>query len=112
MKNEMTFNEYQKMALETAIYGKENALSYVLLGLSGEVGELCNKYKKTLRDDDGVLTLDKQKDLLKELGDVLWYVAALADELDADLGVIAQHNISKLYDRQSRGVIGGSGDAR
>ena len=51
-------------------------------------------------------------DLKKELGDVMWYVAVLADHFSLSLDDIAEHNISKLADRQARGVLSGSGDNR
>jgi len=112
-----TFNNYQDDAGTTAIYpdagtGSDTALSYVLLGLIGEIGELANKYKKVLRDNNGVLTSEVRDTLGDELSDCCWYIARLATELDYSLGDIANHNIAKLRDRNVRGVIGGSGDNR
>ncbi len=89
-----------------------NSLVYPILGLLGEAGEIANKAKKVARDDGGQLHPDKQLDLAKELGDDLWYVAAIATALDVDLGEVGSANLAKLADRQERGVIQGSGDDR
>jgi len=104
----MNLNEYQKLASETMVYPKSQAIFYPILGLLGESGEIANKVKKVLREDQGV-GLDGVR---AELGDVLWYLAAIATDLGADLDDIAQENIEKLYDRRARGVIKGSGDNR
>ena len=106
--NDLTFGEYQLLAKRTAIYPKDTAVFYPALGLAGEAGELCNKIKKILRDGHG----PNYYDLAKEIGDVLWYVSALASDLDLDLDEIAQANLDKLMDRKERGVLGGSGDER
>ncbi len=82
------------------------------LGLVGEAGEIANKVKKIIRDNGGVVTPEQASQIAAEVGDVLWYVAALSRELGVDLGEVAQANIQKLTDRQARGVIGGSGDNR
>lgn len=82
------------------------------LGLVGEAGEIANKVKKIIRDNGGVVTPEQASQIATEVGDVLWYVAALSRELGVDLGEVAQANIQKLTDRQARGVIGGSGDNR
>ena len=108
----MKLKVYQDEATKTAIYSEGSKINYPILGLVGEAGELANKYKKVLRDDGGILHPEKRKDMIKELGDVLWYVAALARDLGADLDDVARENIEKLRDRQARGVIGGSGDNR
>lgn len=108
----MTLNEYQKEAMTTATFGAGEKLVYPILGLVGEAGELANKYKKVLRDDSGVLSPAVREALKAELGDVLWYVAAVAKDLDTSLEIIAEDNIIKLKDRHSRGVVGGSGDNR
>lgn len=110
----MKLNEYQADSQETAIYpgkGTWVGLVYTMLGL-GEVGELQGKAKKVMRDDNCVLTDEKRMAMIMELGDVLWYVAAAANELEIDLELVAQLNLDKLYDRKDRGVIGGSGDDR
>jgi NTP pyrophosphatase (non-canonical NTP hydrolase) len=109
----MTFNEYQELTAETAIYpNKGNNLPYPALGLCGEAGEVAEKVKKIIRDDAGVVSPDKRENIKKELGDVMWYVSAVATELQLNLQDIAKANIDKLFDRRERGVLSGSGDNR
>jgi len=115
--NALELEEYQRMTDTTAIYpeagdGSAQALAYVTLGLTGEAGEVANKVKKILRDSSGVVSDAVREDLLKETGDILWYLARLATELGASLGQVGQDNLNKLLDRKERGVIGGSGDVR
>ena len=106
-------DRYQEEAWETAIYpDKGNNLYYPALGLVGEAGEVCNKIKKVMRDQDGKATLEQRNEIAKELGDVMWYLATLATELDSHLGCIADSNLKKLEDRKNRGVLKGSGDNR
>jgi NTP pyrophosphatase (non-canonical NTP hydrolase) len=109
----MKFSEYQEKSRVTALYpDKDSNFIYPTLGLVGESGEIAEKIKKVLRDDDGKLSEEKKKEVGKELGDVLWYIAQLATELNMNLDEIAEGNIEKLYSRLDRGVIGGSGDNR
>ena len=111
----MDFSEYQKESRKTALYPKGTdmtALSYVTMGLVGEAGEIANKVKKILRDKGGIVDEETKKDLAKELGDVLWYVANLATELGVDLSDIGEENLKKLFSRMDRGKIQGSGDNR
>lgn len=109
----MTFNDYQKAATETAIYpNKGNNLMYPALGLAGETGEVCEKMKKIIRDKDGVPDYNDLKALALELGDVLWYVSALANEIGITLDTVAENNLFKLASRKERAVLGGSGDNR
>lgn len=108
----MQINEYQNIAMETAIYGEGNAINYPILGLVGEAGELANKYKKVLRDDKGMMSPEKNIALKDELGDVLWYCAALARDLDCTLEDVCNLNIAKLKARRINGTIHGSGDNR
>lgn len=109
----MDFDEYQKKVRETAIYPHQGEnLSYPALGLNGEAGEVADKIKKIIRDDNGVLTPTRREDMIKELGDVLWYLAAIAWELKVDLSEVAKKNIEKLRDRKKRGVLTGEGDNR
>jgi NTP pyrophosphatase (non-canonical NTP hydrolase) len=108
----MTFEQYQNIARTTAIYpNKGSNLYYPALGL-GEVGEIQNNIKKVYRDDNGVLTSDRKKAVMKECGDVLWYLSALADECGFTLDEVAQSNLNKLLSRMERGEIQGSGDER
>lgn len=105
-------NEYQKAALETAIYPKEYRIIYPALGINGEAGEVADKVKKIIRDRDSVFDAVTLAELMKECGDVLWYVATLAHDLGFTLEEVAAENIKKLKSRKQRGVIGGSGDNR
>lgn len=87
-------------------------LVYPVLGLVGEAGEIANKLKKVARDNEGRWEPDLTEDYEKEVGDVLWYVAAVATGLKSSLGTIGSKNIAKLFSRKARGVLGGSGDNR
>jgi len=107
----MDLNEYQEKAKSTAFYTGDG-LIYCTLGLTGEAGEFAENVKKMLRDDGGELTAKRKEALIKELGDVLWYIANLAQSLDVDLNMVGEVNLAKLRDRKDRGVQGGSGDNR
>jgi NTP pyrophosphatase (non-canonical NTP hydrolase) len=109
----MTFEEYQTKARETAIYpNKDSNFIYPTLGLVGEAGEVAEKMKKVLRDNDGIISEEKREEITKELGDVLWYIANLSKELNVSLEDVAQKNIEKLQSRQQRNELHGSGDNR
>lgn len=110
--SKLTLNEYQQKASETALYPKEHGVTYTILGLNGEAGEIADKYKKVIRDNKGELTPKVEEALVKELGDVLWYVAMCANELGYDLEWVASKNLEKLFSRKDRGKIQGSGDDR
>ena len=110
----MTFDEYQKAALRTSLTkdDKLKQLMQQVLGLGDESGEVLAIFKKWIRDDDGDFAkLDNQK-LKKELGDILWYVAVVADEVGLTFSEVAEANIAKLASRQERGTLKGSGDDR
>lgn len=112
----MELNTYQMRAARSAIYkessriGDDQRLLYTVLGLVGEAGEVAGTMKKYLRDDTGDLALRVK--LAAELGDCLWYIAMTAQEIGLPLESIAVQNITKLDDRMTRGVLGGSGDDR
>lgn len=111
----MTFDDYQEFAEKTAIYRQTiferlNRLSYTTIALSGEVGEFANKLKKIIRHD---FTLESQRDFLRaELGDILWYVAMIACELNVSLDGTAVQNLEKLAKRKEKGTLRGDGDNR
>ena len=103
---------YQQVAKTTAIYPREQAIIYPTLGLTGEAGEVANKVKKIIRDgtnknDEGLV-----QDLSAEIGDCLWYIAVLADDIGCKLSDIANANLIKLENRKKKGTIHGSGDKR
>ena len=109
----MNFDEYQRKAVGTAIYPNQgDNLYYPALGLAGEAGEVCDKIKKIMRDQDGNRTLAQEEEIAKELGDVLWYIANLCEEMDIDMSQAAAMNIAKLESRKQRGKLKGSGDNR
>lgn len=133
-----SLDEYQNDAFGTAIYPGKGACAgalYCALKLSGEAGEVAEKVGKAIRDDGFLFsedltiardaafesdpwanskwfTAERRQELIKELGDTLWYVAAMAGELGVSLSHVAAINMEKLRDRQARGVLGGSGDDR
>lgn len=109
----MNLDDYQKLALRTASpKDKKDELFHLLLGLTGEVGEIMEKAKKIVRDQDSDFSKFDTDDLGKEMGDVLWYLATLANYFDLTLGDIATKNIDKLASRMQRGQLSGSGDNR
>jgi NTP pyrophosphatase (non-canonical NTP hydrolase) len=103
----MDMKSYQREAQKTAIYGVNHAVIYPALGLAGEAGEVANKVKKMLRDGD----FDRQA-VAAELGDCLWYIAAMCRDLNMSMGEVAMGNLEKLMKRKAKGTIKGSGDNR
>ena len=121
-----TFNEYQKEAVKLKISldkfreifpeTNENvirlvAVTYDGLGL-GEAGEVQGKIKKIIRDNGGIITKEATEEIKKELGDTLWYIASMCENLGITLEDVANSNIEKLNDRRKRGTLHGSGDNR
>ena len=99
----MNFDEYQSEASKTALYPRRlSNLEYPTLGLAGEAGEVANVVKKIQRDHGGVINDEIRAKLKDELGDVLWYISACADELGISLDEIAEYNVDKLAKRHSR----------
>lgn len=109
----MDFSVYQSASAHTwtELEGMD-AIYYLTMGLASEAGEVAGKVKKALRDHGGDIDQQRSLAIADELGDVLWYVARLADELGWDLNQVARNNITKLADRKQRGVIRGDGDIR
>lgn len=117
IKLPMDFNDYGNTAWSTAIYpdkglGTFQSISYCMLGLAGETGEISEKVKKVYRDKGGVFDQETKVAIEKEIGDVLWYLNALALEIGTTLDSAARLNNEKLLDRMNRGVLKGSGDNR
>ena len=128
MNTHFTFVEYQEGTAKTAVYpgqGSALGLVYCALKLAGEAGEVSENVGKAIRDDDlmetgveslisymGELTPERREKLIKELGDVMWYIAQLCRELNIEMSEVALTNLAKLADRKARGVLKGSGDDR
>lgn len=126
------FDRYQKAATKSAIYpgqGTSLGLSYCALKLNGEAGELAEHVGKAMRDDNLIpyginndgehladlsasLTKERRALIIKEIGDCLWYLSALCNELGITLGYAALMNLDKLFDRQKRNKLQGGGDNR
>jgi NTP pyrophosphatase (non-canonical NTP hydrolase) len=102
----MTFDEYEEGAMKTRL--PTAGSDYVALGLIGEVGEFYGKWAKCLRDG----TEWDPEDAKKELGDILWFLAALCRDTDTSLSEVAGLNLKKLSDRALRKTLQGSGDNR
>ena len=103
----LEMDKYQQQAATTAIYDQKHAVIYPALGLAAEAGEVANKVKKIMRD--GKLDRDGIAD---EIGDCLWYIAALCRDLNIDMETVAYDNLEKLHSRQKRGTLRGNGDKR
>ena len=108
----MALSEYQQHALERAIYPDDSRIVYPTLGLTGEAGEVADKVKKVIRDGHKEFTDEKKLEIVKEIGDVLWYCATLSRDLGYELEEVAQMNVDKLRSRMQRHLISGSGDNR
>lgn len=108
----MNINEYQKGALETAIYPEDKRIIYPTLGLVGEAGEVAEKVKKVYRDNRSEFSEEKKEAIALEIGDVLWYCATLSNDLGYTLEEVAEMNLAKLRSRQQRNKIAGDGDFR
>lgn len=113
----MNIQDYSDQAISTDLYERTDAIdSHAMLekvfGLVGEAGEVAEKFKKLLRDQDGKATDDDKKEIAKELGDVLWYINSVGLYLGFSLEEIAQMNVDKVLSRQTRGMTHGSGDNR
>ena len=103
---------YQQVAKQTAIYPREQAIIYPTLGLTGEAGEVANKVKKIIRDDGNKINEGLVQEISAEIGDCLWYISVLADDIGIKLSDIANANLEKLANRKKKGTIHGSGDTR
>ena len=108
----MTFEEYGDKASNTRVYDRKWNIMYPALKLCGEAGEVAEKIGKWYRDKDGKPTVDDIVSVGKELGDVLWYINALAKDLGLELEDVAVGNLNKLKSRADRGMVGGAGDDR
>ncbi len=113
----MNMNAYQNIALSTLSDGHEYGdisakLIDQVFGLVGESGEVAEKFKKLIRDKKGKLTDENKAEIIKELGDVLWYITTISHLLGSSLDEVAKMNNEKLLGRQARGRIAGSGDNR
>lgn len=109
----MNFQEYQEKSRKTAIYPEvgKNFL-YPVLGIAGESGEVAEKVKKIFREKNGIVDEEARQAIVKELGDLLWYMAQLASELGISFDEVAEKNIVKTQSRMERGTLLGDGDNR
>lgn len=113
----MTFDEYQEKAIATLTsnhaFGDVDAqLLDQVLGLVGESGEVAEKFKKVIRDKQGALSDEDKAEIIKELGDILWYVNSVSTLLGSSISEVAAKNIEKVHSRKARGQTHGSGDNR
>src|SRR5882672_5319938 len=110
----MTFDDYQKQALTTAIVNPDPLMDKTILvmGVAGEAGEVLEKWKKIVAYKDGVITEEAKAELGKELADVVWYIAVMAERLGLSFDELMEQNLAKLASRKNRGVQKGAGDNR
>lgn len=108
----MEFKEYQERMIKTKVYQASFQIIYPALKIAGEAGEVSEKIGKVLRDKEGEIDENDKQEIKKELGDVLWYINAMATDLGIDLEDVARTNVDKLESRQKRDKLHGSGDNR
>ncbi len=113
----MKFDKYQEDIIQYDLCNPANEVVPIgllekVLGLAGEAGETADKFKKILRDEGGRISQENRKEIIKELGDVLWYTATIARYLGVPFSEVAKQNLQKAESRKKRGKIGGSGDNR
>lgn len=108
----MTFTEYQEKALETSICPENMDILYPLIGLTGETGEVAEKIKKVYRDKGGYFDPIIRWEILKELGDCLWYINKMVVDLGFTLEQAAMTNLDKCYKRRAENTLHGEGDNR
>lgn len=113
----MDFNDYQEAAKKYDLFQEVNSLNEVgflekVLGLVGEAGETADKVKKIIRDKGGVVSEEDKILIVKELGDTLWYLAAISRYLEVPFSEVAKMNIEKLESRFVRNKLHGEGDER
>lgn len=113
----MKISDYSKKAIATLTDGQDYGdvapeVMDQVLGLVGESGEVAEKFKKLLRDKKGEISDADRQEILKELGDVLWYINSLSHLLGSSLEEVAIMNNQKLASRAVRQKIHGSGDNR
>ena len=114
----MKIEDYSTQAITTLVsdHSLSDEMSPALLsqafGLVGESGEVAEKFKKLIRDKQGVISPTDKQEIIKELGDILWYVNSVAHLLDSNLEEVAGKNLEKVLGRKRAGKISGSGDNR
>jgi NTP pyrophosphatase (non-canonical NTP hydrolase) len=113
----MTFDEYQIQCRKTDVgTAAQDCLDpgflYYVLGVAGESGEFVEKVKKLFRDKKGIIDQEFIDVVIKEMGDILWYMARFSDQFDIDFNDVAETNITKLLSRLERGTLHGEGDNR
>lgn len=106
----ITFKKYQEFTTSTAIYPKNKGLEYLTLGLTSEAGEIAGVAKKFIRDNEYYHEMKVK--MIKELGDVMWYMAQLMEHLQIDLEDVLEINMNKLTQRKANNTLKGSGDDR
>lgn len=108
-----TFREYDEATKQSDLkFPDSDSLWYVTLGITGESGEIADLVKRVIREDNGKPTEKRRELLLKECGDVLWYLNKLTRLLGSSLSEVSEMNIKKLTKRMKAGTIKGSGNDR
>lgn len=111
----MRVNDYTENALKTYkdSSNRDFDLSHYMTALAEEVGECCSIVKRHFRGDfDFWESQEERERMIKELGDVLWYINAVSKLIDSDLETVMRENNKKLLSRLARGKLKGRGDDR
>lgn len=114
------YEEHACSTIKSGCYGTADWFAHITAKLAGETGEFMEHYGKAMRDDDwspfkdGVknLSAERRENLLKELGDICWYVVVIAKELGSNMTEVLLLNVKKREGRKQRGTLKGAGDNR
>ena len=113
----MKLEDYSQQAITTLLGDHDTldmdaSLISQVFGLMGESGEVAEKFKKLIRDKQGKISDEDKQEIIKELGDILWYINSVSHLLGSNLEEVAQKNLDKVLSRKKRGKIQGRGDNR
>lgn len=113
LMNTVTFQEFQNLSAQyIPTVECIPPLAYATMSLTGEAGEVAEKVKRIYRGDDKAQAASYDDEIVKELGDVLWCVAAACTALNIPMEYAARKSLQKMEDRRKRGMLKGSGDNR
>lgn len=113
LNSDISFQEFQNLAAKyIPTVECVPDLAYAVMSLCGEAGEVAEKVKRIYRGDESTKAITYNDTIEKELGDVLWCLAAVCTALDVPLEHVARRSLVKMEERAKHGTLKGTGDNR